>query len=143
MITSKMTGLCVAGVALLLAPRALAQPHDVGWFTIDCGGEISAAGEVEVSGSIGQPDAGVMTGAGFELSGGYWIVIDAAACGSADFNCDGDIGTDGDIESFFACLSGMCPPAPCPGSADFNADGDVGTDSDIESFFRVLAGGTC
>jgi hypothetical protein len=64
-------------------------------------------------------------------------------CGSADFNCDGDVGTDADIESFFACLAGNCPAAPCMSSADFNGDGDVGTDADIEAFFRVLAGGTC
>jgi hypothetical protein len=65
------------------------------------------------------------------------------ACGTADFNCDGAIGTDSDIEAFFACLSGTCPPAPCTNNADFNADGAVGTDSDIESFFRVLSGGPC
>jgi hypothetical protein len=64
-------------------------------------------------------------------------------CGSADFNCDGDVGTDADIESFFACLSGTCPPPPCTSNADFNGDGDVGTDADIEAFFRVLGGGTC
>jgi probable HAF family extracellular repeat protein len=62
-------------------------------------------------------------------------------CGSADFNGDGDTGTDADIEAFFACLAGNCCPV-CD-SADFNGDGDVGTDADIESFFRVLAGGTC
>jgi Immunoglobulin domain len=60
---------------------------------------------------------------------------------SADFNGDGDMGTDLDIEAFFACLAGNCC-ATC-GSADFNADGDIGTDLDIESFFRVLAGGAC
>jgi hypothetical protein len=64
-------------------------------------------------------------------------------CGSPDFNCDGDVGTDADIESFFSCLAGNCPSAPCTSSADFNGDGDVGTDADIESFFRVLAGGHC
>jgi hypothetical protein len=64
-------------------------------------------------------------------------------CGSADFNCDGDVGTDADIESFFACLAGTCPSLPCTSSADFNGDGDVGTDADIEAFFRVLSGGTC
>jgi hypothetical protein len=64
-------------------------------------------------------------------------------CGSADFNCDGDVGTDADIESFFACLAGTCPAPPCASTADFNGDGDVGTDGDIEAFFRVLAGGTC
>jgi hypothetical protein len=60
---------------------------------------------------------------------------------SADFNGDGDAGTDADIESFFACIGGNCC-ASC-GSADFNNDGDTGTDADIESFFRVLAGGPC
>jgi len=62
-------------------------------------------------------------------------------CGSADFNHDGDLGTDADIEAFFACLAGNCCAA-CS-TADFNADGDLGTDADIESFFRVLAGGAC
>jgi hypothetical protein len=64
-------------------------------------------------------------------------------CGSADFNCDGDLGTDADIAAFFACLGGSCPPPPCTSTADFNGDGDLGTDADIEAFFRVLGGGTC
>jgi len=59
----------------------------------------------------------------------------------SDFNGDGDIGTDADIEAFFACLGGNCCPA-C-GSVDYNNDGDIGTDADIESFFRVLGGGPC
>jgi hypothetical protein len=62
-------------------------------------------------------------------------------CGSADFNGDGDLGTDADIEAFFACLAGSCC-STC-GSADFNGDGDLGTDADIQSFFSVLAGGPC
>jgi hypothetical protein len=60
---------------------------------------------------------------------------------SADFNGDGDLGTDSDIAAFFACLAGNC--CPTCGSADFNGDGDLGTDADIESFFRVLSGGSC
>jgi hypothetical protein len=60
---------------------------------------------------------------------------------TADFNYDGDVATDADIEAFFACLAGNCC-ANCA-SADFNGDGDVGNDADIESFFRVLAGGPC
>jgi hypothetical protein len=63
------------------------------------------------------------------------------ACGSADFNHDGDLGTDADIEAFFACLGGSCC-STCD-SADFNGDGDLGTDADIEAFFRVLGGGPC
>jgi hypothetical protein len=65
------------------------------------------------------------------------------ACGSPDFNCDGDVGTDADIVAFFQCLAGSCPPPPCTSTADFNGDGDLGTDADIEAFFNVLAGGNC
>jgi hypothetical protein len=66
-----------------------------------------------------------------------------AACGTADFDGDGDIGTDADIESFFACLAGNCCGTCWALGADFNGDGDIGTDADIEAFFRVLAGGAC
>jgi hypothetical protein len=62
-------------------------------------------------------------------------------CGSADFNHDGDIATDADIEAFFACIAGNCC-VTCD-SPDFNGDGDFATDADIEAFFRVLAGGSC
>jgi hypothetical protein len=65
------------------------------------------------------------------------------ACGSHDYNGDGDFGTDQDIEAFFACLGGnCCALCFCQGS-DFNGDGDFGTDQDIEAFFRVLGGGNC
>jgi hypothetical protein len=74
---------------------------------------------------------------------GNWAVMRAqlSHCGSADFNHDGDIATDADIEAFFACLAGNCCPT-CD-SSDFNGDGDYATDADIEAFFRVLAGGSC
>jgi hypothetical protein len=74
-------------------------------------------------------------------AGGLRIASLVPACGSADFDGDGDVGTDADIEAFFACLAGNCCPS-C-GSADLNGDGDLGTDADIQSFFRVLAGGPC
>jgi hypothetical protein len=66
-----------------------------------------------------------------------------STCGTADFNGDGDSGTDADIEAFFACLAGSCCATCHAGGADFNGDGDAGTDADIESFFRVLAGASC
>jgi hypothetical protein len=64
-------------------------------------------------------------------------------CGTADFDGDGDTGTDADIEAFFACLAGNCCATCWHLGADFNADGDSGTDADIEAFFRVLAGNPC
>ncbi len=60
---------------------------------------------------------------------------------SADFDNDGDTGTDADIEAFFACLAGHCC-STCA-TSDFDGDGDSGTDADIEAFFRVLAGEDC
>jgi hypothetical protein len=86
-----------------------------------------------------------MSGGVFVVTGGFWAGIGQAGptCGSADFDCDGDSGTDFDIEAFFRCLAGTCPAPPCMSNADFNGDGDSATDADIEAFFRVLAGGTC
>ena len=77
----------------------------------------------------------------YHANGASLVVI--ATCGSADFDGDGDVGTDADIEAFFACLAGNCCSTCYSGGADFNGDGDVGTDADIESFFRVLSGGNC
>ncbi|HYE62183.1 MAG TPA: hypothetical protein VD997_09315 [Phycisphaerales bacterium] len=71
------------------------------------------------------------------------VQTNAPVCGTADYNGDGDIGTDQDIEAFFACLGGSCCPTCFEGGSDFNGDGDFGTDQDIESFFRVLGGGPC
>jgi hypothetical protein len=120
----------------------------VGYLT---GGPTSfnGASGVTLSASVGKtyassaaPGWGTNLAAGQKTFNGR-VYYDIAGCGSADFNCDGDIGTDADIEAFFACISGSCPPPPCYNGADFNYDGDIGTDSDIESFFRVLAGGAC
>jgi hypothetical protein len=80
----------------------------------------------------------ILSGSGINWAG---PVIPPLVCGTADFNNDGDTGTDADIEAFFACLGGNCC-ATC-GTSDFNGDGDFGTDQDIEAFFRVLAGGEC
>jgi hypothetical protein len=63
------------------------------------------------------------------------LEVHAVVYPGADFNMDGDVGTDADIEAFFASLAG----API-GNPDFDMDGDVGTDADIRAFFEALAG---
>ncbi len=98
--------------------------------------------------SVGPTDGGtydviVTNSCGSRTSDPVLLTVQGGACGSADFNCDGDLGTDADIAAFFACISGNCPPPPCTSTADFNGDGDLGTDSDIAAFFRVLSGGSC
>ena len=81
------------------------------------------------------------SGTGAPTSGSFQLVITGTevSCGTADFDNDGDTGTDLDIEAFFACLGGDCC-GTC-GSADFDCDGDTGTDLDIEAFFFILGGG--
>jgi hypothetical protein len=119
-----------------------------GMGVVEASGYLAARG-VDLSGwEVGPlsgmtPDGRILIGSGLHLAGG---VVEAFAvhlgpCGIADFNNDGDAGTDADIEAFFACLAGNCCVS-CE-SADFNGDGDVGTDADIEAFFRVLAGQPC
>ncbi len=42
------------------------------WFTTDGGGGRSSGGGLEVTGTAGQPDAGLMSGGNLSVSGGYW-----------------------------------------------------------------------
>lgn len=43
------------------------------WFTVDGGGGmLSQGGGFSLSGTIGQPDAGVLAGDGYALGGGFW-----------------------------------------------------------------------
>jgi hypothetical protein len=62
--------------ALLGASVALAQTgggYDLTWSTIDAGGGSSVGGGYQLSGTIGQPDAGAtLSGGVYSLSGGFW-----------------------------------------------------------------------
>jgi uncharacterized membrane protein len=109
---------------------AVHGPNLAGWQLITANG---------VSG-----DGSVIVGFGYHAGANGtrgWMMRLHGPCGSADFDGDGAVATDADIEAFFACLAGNCCAA-C-GSADFDGDGAVGTDQDVEAFFRVLAGGHC
>lgn len=63
-------------VALLGAAYAsqtqTAESWDLSWFTWDGGGGESAGGTYVLNGTIGQPDAGTMTGGTYSLEGGFW-----------------------------------------------------------------------
>ncbi len=56
---------------------AMAQNYSVDWYTVDGGGGTSTGGVYTVSGTIGQPDAGVMSGGNFTLVGGFWGIVSA------------------------------------------------------------------
>lgn len=60
---------------LFSATTALAQSYSIPWHTIDSGGGTSTGGVYTVSGTIGQPDAGQMSGGNFSLIGGFWSLL--------------------------------------------------------------------
>jgi hypothetical protein len=63
----------VAAMALAAA-RAQAQMGpglDLSWNSLDCGGGVTSNGALALYSSIGQPDAGAMSGGGLQLLGGF------------------------------------------------------------------------
>ncbi len=50
---------------------AQAQPA-IPWQTVDGGGGLCTAGGFTLRGTVGQADAGVMSGGPFALAGGFW-----------------------------------------------------------------------
>jgi len=90
--------------------------------TIDGGGVMRSAGDAyELSGTIGQPDAGVMTGDAYRLSGGFWFGLSAG-------DCDNDgLVTLYDLTTLSACLlgpSGGISAGSCSCN-DVDRDGDI------------------
>lgn len=83
------------------AACVVAQEFEITRSTIDSGGAMrSTGGGFELSGTIGQPDAGSSAGGGFELAGGFWFEIPPG-------DCDEDgLANLVDHESFTQCLGG-------------------------------------
>lgn len=95
---------------------------DLSWHTIDGGGGSSSGGEFELSGTIGQHDAGeTMTGGDFALIGGFWAGAGAAPGTPCpwDLDMNGSVGTS-DLLTLLAQWG-------TAGSADFDGNGIVGT----------------
>jgi hypothetical protein len=47
--------------------------YDLSWNTVDGGGTTwSEGGGYSLGGTVGQPDAGVLSGGGYTLAGGFW-----------------------------------------------------------------------
>lgn len=54
-----------------------AQSYSVDWYKVAGGGGTSTGGVYSLSGTIGQPDAGVLSGGNYSLVGGFWGIIAA------------------------------------------------------------------
>jgi hypothetical protein len=65
----------------LLAGIALGQ-QSIDWWTVDGGGGTSTGGVYTVSGTIGQPDGGRMSGGQFSLAGGFWAIAAVQTLGA-------------------------------------------------------------
>ena len=70
---------------LVMATAARAQSFSIDWFTIDGGGGGTSTGGVySVTGTIGQPDAGVpMTSGQYSVTGGFWALPTAVQVSGA------------------------------------------------------------
>lgn len=101
-----------------------AQEYDLSWHTIDGGGVIkSTGGDFELSGTIGQSDAGVMDDGvegGYTLTGGFWFEIPPGDCEE-----DGDVDLYDQIK-FTGCATGpLTAPALDCRCFDVNHSGTV------------------
>ncbi len=62
----------LTGAGILAAPEGPAAPFSIPWWTVDGGGGTSLGGGFAVSGTIGQPDAGTLSGGSYTIRGGFW-----------------------------------------------------------------------
>jgi hypothetical protein len=66
--------LLLAALLLPVAALTLAQGgYSLRWWTVDGGGQTwSSGGGYRLGGTVGQPDAGILSGGGYVLGGGFW-----------------------------------------------------------------------
>ncbi len=118
-------GVGAAGViaAVAVVVGAGGDPDfDINWHTIDGGGLMrSTGGDFELSGTVGQPDAGSMSGGDFTLTGGFWFEVIASDC-----NEDGVVNLF-DYDTLETCITGPGGgplPAGCD-CYDFDKNGEI------------------
>ncbi len=66
------------GVITLQAQNG--DDYDLSWYSVDGGATtFSAAGDYQLGGISGQPDAGTVAGGVYTLTGGFWAIADPEA----------------------------------------------------------------
>lgn len=111
----------VGATAALLGRHADAELEIVR-STVDGGGVMrSADGGLELSGTVGQADAGVLTAGTLQLTGGFWFETPPTDCDD-----DGRV-TLYDYQAFQPCLAGPAVGVSSPACAcfDVNRDGVI------------------
>jgi hypothetical protein len=67
-----LIGIATANAQRTNDPASPQSGYSIDWYTIDGGGAtFSTGGSYSLGGSIGQPDAGVMSGGTYTLNGGF------------------------------------------------------------------------
>ncbi len=121
------------GGVLALSAAASAQQITIDWFTIDAGGIIANSGHhVELSGTVGQADAGRLSGGLYSLSGGFWS---AATCGSCrlygdivDTNDQPIPDCEVDLSDILCVVDDFMDPSGCAANGDI-----IGTDGTCDA----------
>jgi hypothetical protein len=128
--------IAIVGTILLTAAAPAGDDLTIDWWTVDGGGDMWTTGiDFELSGTIGQPDAGEMSGGTFTLTGGFWFALAAGDC-----NSDGVVDLY-DYDDFEPCLSGPSGGLPMPACSCFDLDGDDDVDlSDAAQFQAEFMG---
>ncbi len=97
-----------------------AFPHTIDWYTIDGGGGTSTGGAITLSGTIGQFDAGKLSGGPFDLLGGFWGASGSPLC-YPDCDASGTLNID-DFICFQTLFAIGDPLADCDGGGSLNID---------------------
>jgi hypothetical protein len=125
------------GVVIIAALAGGGGDLAVESFTIDGGGGTSSGGSFELSGTIGQPDAGPPLAAGvFEIAGGFRLT------GGDDVNtCPADIDDSGEVDVLdlveLIVAWGPCG-VDCPADIDGSGEVDV-----LDLVELIVAWGPC
>lgn len=93
---------------------------DLDWYTADGGGAMSLAGDsYEFGATVGQPDAGLMSGGAYELGGGFWYGV--ASQSGCYANCDNSttppVLSANDFSCFLIAFAADIAYANCDGSS--------------------------
>jgi hypothetical protein len=112
------TPVMLAISAVALVPSAALAQFSIGAFAISSGGGNSTAGTFSVTGTVGQLDAGQMSGGSFAVLGGFWNAAAVAPCYA---NCDGNTSAPLLSAADFVCFLGKFRS----GDAYANCDGNT------------------
>ena len=112
-----LIGMMALGMAM--ATAQIGSGIQMDWHTVDGGGGVSMSGDVQLAGTIGQPDTAVLSSNNFVLAGGFWRVKGSPPCPS-DLNQDGVVNSI-DLTLLLACFN--MPADECPHKCDINGDG--------------------